>query len=541
MFNENFNKKIKLFFLSDLGIFIMLSLVVFIANFLYFKNFGIYGDDWDAGIYLRFNGLREGVHYWWSVWAGEINNFRPIAVILPIVWFYFFKFFGLPGVHFSIFLIHATAAFLIYKYFSGYAEKYIAFLGALFFALYPTNNAYLWQVATTYVLSLCFVLLSVLSYQKKYKFLAAFLFLFSVLVNEATAMLFVLALIPKHTVSRAEFIKQFKEFAYFFIPILALYIAVRVGFEHTGLIVGGRTKGLLNNFKFSVYLFQFIQAFAVVFFTSWGLAGWKIIQNFKDLNWLTWLVGIAIFAFIRASFETELFKDKNQESLRANYLYFLIGGFVLIFAGRYYGFYFQPSINTLNLDSRYYYAASLAGPVFLVGLLIYAKANFSKFWPNIVTLVAIILGILGIFKISVQRDYANAWLASKEFWRQEIKAFPALRENELVVVYVPKRKLGQLVGVGEAIGDLRKLFPFVYGPTVNGVTTFLTQSIDQTPESFCINSHPFWINRCFQKNNVEVLTFEDNKLVLRKKANPSPDSRSFEQNLPEALKNIILK
>ena len=540
--SASLKEKIKNFISTDYAVLILIAGITFFACFYYFKSFGIYGDDWDAGTYWRFNSLNQGLHYWWSVWAGEVNNFRPLAAALPIMWFYSFKMFGLPGVFLSIYLVHALLGFLIYKFFSKITEKDISILGALFFVLYPTNNAYLWQVATSYVLSLCFIMGAVLAYKaEKRKLIAIILLFISLLINEAPIMLFFMVLIPEQKISLKEFWESLKKFLLFFLPIVFVYAFARISAEHANLIVGGRTKNLVGSFHLFAYIFQFLQAVFVVTCMSWVLAVWKMVKDFHAIGYGAWLIAGLEFFIIRAIIFNKSFLANTKEKIENNFFYFFIAGLLLIIAGRYYGFYFQPSINTLNLDSRYYYAASFGGVVMLVGVMLFFKTRFPQYWKYTLTFFISLIAFLSVFKHSVQLDYANSWTQAKIFWQQFVKQYPSLKDGELAIVYVQPRELGHLVGVGEAIGDLRKVFPYVYKSNVYAVTTFLTQSINFEKDAVCINSHPFWENKCFSTGSVDVLEFKNQNLTIKKPANNLLGSKVNYISFPEGLKNIILK
>jgi hypothetical protein len=501
-------------------VYISLTAICFVSCFLLLRTFGVYGDDWYSSTFLYNNSLWSSVKYWIE-WKGEINNFRPMAVFLPFLWHLGYAALGLSGVFLVIGGLYSLVACLFYKIITRFTPPLIAFAASVLLILYPTNNFYLWQATSTYPLGLMFVLVAVLFFLKN-KYAMAFVFLLcGALSNEASIFVFALALIPNKKISLLEFRRNFISWLKVAGVAVVLYAVARVIAEKTGFLAVERLGFTFDTFNPVSYVLQFFKSIFVVLASSWGFAGWKILKTFQIQHLFVGLLSVAIFALVFLHFKR---KNLNNLPAFAPAWYLLVAGILLICAGRYYGFYFVPSINVLNLDSRYYFSASVGGAVFFAGLiqLIWYKINAKHQKVFALAMCTVVL-FLGVFKYEVQADYSESWKKGKAIWKQLFEQVPSLQPGEVVVVKFPFRPLGTLVDTGEAVGDLRFMIPSIYGPQTLGFSSNFLQEERRTGENICFDSAPYYEDYCVTIDKVYFFSWDGSKLL------PSGKSAELEQ------------
>jgi hypothetical protein len=428
------------------------------------------------------------------------------------------------------------------------ARKFIgahsAIILALLFSLYPTNNFYLWQVTMNYQLGMLLMLLSIFFFWKNRYFYSLILFIVSLLVNEATAMLFVLAILPVviHSFSSElqsgimpkvrSLLKQkaTQIWLWLFFGIIFVYGISRIIAEKTGLINGGRLVSVLGHFSLILYLKQFVTGEITVILLSWAVAGWKILYYTNVSSILIGvIVALLVLVFLRFCTERPLGSFKP--------LYLVLLGIILIIAGRYYGFYYIPSINVLNLDSRYYFSASLGGAMVITGLLEWLRLRYLNFMSYLI-IVCLMFGFLGMFKFQVQTDYSNSWTAAKKIWQTIFAEIPALPAGSLVYVDVPGNNLGKLVGAFQGMGDLRILIPYFYGNGASGISTPYIQNMKQNVGELCFDSAPFYKNQCYSQNLILTFKWQNGELV-QTSGNLSITKNGSKPKIPDGVKRVF--
>jgi hypothetical protein len=526
----------KFFQSSDFFALVMLAGVFFLACFLHFRSFGVYGDDWSAGTYLYHNSLGAALREWWAMGSGEIANFRPLAIILPIMWYFVFQFAGLAGVALVIYILYLSLGWLLYKLLKRSLSPLVALVASLLFLVYPTNNFYLWQVTSTYPLSLIFLFCGVnFFYRKNYWLVFCFLLL-SLLVNEGVFFLFFIALLPTQKLANLkELVAPFSRWLAVTLPAVVLYGILRVVLEAKGIISGGRAVEVLGHFQLVAYAGQFVKSYLVVLVSSWGFVGWKLLYFARPADFL---IGSAVAAISVPVFWRMAKFNNPAGAGKIPVWYIMVMGLALIIAGRYYGFYYVPSINVLNLDSRYYFAASLGGAVFFAGVLEYLIRRFSFKRGMVVILLVLALGFgtLAAFKSSVQRDYTVSWSQAKAVWRSLLSSVPSLQPGQVIILNTPPVVLGELVGLNQGLGDLHLLIPRIYDSAATGYVNSSITAMTFPKNLVCITT-PLE-HFCSSKDNVLFFDISGTRVVPEKNYYFSP---GVVQHIPLPLKAVLEK
>lgn len=514
-------------------VFFSLAAIIFITCFIRFQSFGLYGDDWGAGTYL-FKSTTVDALQGWIEWKGEIGNFRPLAILLPLFWYGGYYFFGLAGVFLVIWTVYIILSFFFYQILRTRMSGIAAYGAALIFALYPTNNFYLWQVTMTYPVGLIFIFLAVWFFWKDKKVISLFFLLCGALVNEATFFIFLLALLPKEKFSWQTFRAAIFRWTQPFGGALVIYSVARIIAERTGVITGGRLAHAAHVFNIWDYIAQFIKAIVVVLMSSWAFIFWKIIHNFRISHLLFGVITVIIVYCM-----WKLFEGERHESTLP-YWYILIMGVVLICAGRYYGFYYIPSLNVLNLDSRYYFASSVGGAVFIAGLIEVLRSKGVYIQRAGLVVCAIVLLFLAVAKYEIQRDYVVAWQEAKAIWRELLYRVPALKEGEAVIITIPPHTLGKLVVANEAVGDLRQFVPQVYGAGSLGFLSTQIQASRREGVRTCIDSSPFYTGLCIPTDHVYYFAWDGRNLLPFGQVFPF-EKRQRDQVFPGKLEHELFR
>lgn len=521
---------------ADFLSLIMLAGVFFLVSFLHFRSFGVYGDDWSAGTYLYHNSVSAALWEWWAQWGGEIANFRPLAAILPLIWFVVYQYLGLAGVFLVIYGLYVFAGWLLYKLLKKSLSPLVALTASMLFLVYPTNNFYLWQVTATYPLSLIF-LFGAAHFFKSKRYLFVFCSLLaSLLTNEGAFFLFFIAMLPTQKLANwKEFFAPLYGWLAVTLPAVLLYGIVRVILETKGLIAGGRAVGVLGHLNAISYLSQFVKSYLVVLVTSWGFAAWKILHFFR---WPDLVIGLTA-ATVSTWVFWKISKLKSKEEAGSIPAWYIMAmGLVLIIAGRYYGFYYVPSINVLNLDSRYYFAASLGGALFFAGLLEYLIQRWRSKQGAIIILLALslIFGFLAVFKSSVQRDYEASWVQAKAIMRSFLSAVPSLQPGQVVILNTPPVVLGELVGPMQVLNALHLLVPRIYNPAARGYISANISGLSFQEKQICITAIPDYF--CVPKDKVLFFNISGTNVVPAKNYYFPP---GVEQHAPPSLKAALEK
>lgn len=491
-------------------IFFSLAIFTFLSCFITFRSVGLYGDDWGAASYLTSHST-IGALRGWIQWHGEIDNFRPLAGLSSVIWYWGYYWFGLSGVALSIWAAFSVLYYLTYVILSKFVSPLSAYFATILFILYPTNNFYLWQVTTIYPLSLILVFSAVLLYWRKQRPLAFLFYLAAALTNESTLFIFLLALLPAEKISFQDLKKSFFSWLKLSSVAIVLYAAVRVISEKIGWVKGGRLAYVLKTFNLLSYIAQFIKGLFIVLFVSWGFVAWKIFTSFKPSQLLAGLLAVALAYLIWIVLQ----KYPAVPTVRPPAWYLLVAGAVLVCAGRYYGFYYVPSINVLNLDSRYYFASSSGAVIFFAGLIeTVVQSKVYKYKTFFTLLMFAIIFCLGVFKYEVQLDYVNAWTEAKNFWHQLITKVPALEPGETILVDFPDRTIGNLVSSGVAIGDLGVFVPGVYGQQTHGFVLSQIESSTTSGDQKCLDATPDITNLCVDQGKIYYFKWDGTTLLV---------------------------
>ncbi|MBL8030451.1 MAG: hypothetical protein JNN11_04355 [Candidatus Doudnabacteria bacterium] len=528
-------KNIRSYFQDNLNVSLclVLGVIIFFTGYAKARSIGLYGDDWGAATFLFEDNVRDAVKDWWHFGSGEISNFRMLDSVLPILWFYAFRLGGMLGVVLVSFFIYWGLAVLLFKILTKSLSVRTAFFGSLLFALYPTNNAYLWHVTLSYSVALLLVFWAVLLFkQSSYKKSLAVL-LASILVNEGVFFIYFLAMLPNvgENVTRNSLWANLKKWLFIVFGILVVYVAARVGAEVTGITGGNRAVSVLGSFNLFAYIAQFIKSFAVVLVIGFAGIFWKIYNAFSSSHiWAGVLTSVLAFVSLRYLKVIEL-NNLNEKSDRRVALFAVLIGLMLIVAGRYYGFYYVPSINILNLDSRYYFAASVGGAVFFAGVFEHLQARYFMLHKLWLIIMCVTLGLCGLMRFEVQKDYADATIEAGSFWKSLHPVVLGAPENSFLYVQIPERVLGRPVGLFEASGDLRNLLPKMYDSGVRGVTSAYVQKVVYEEDRVCLNSSPFYFNTCFQNKDFYSFEWKDGELRQLRREKINPVKTEFTHNI----------
>lgn len=508
-----FFSKLKALFKKNIGrnfsvaIFLALGIIIFVTGYWHLGSLGIYGDDWGASTYVFQPNITRAVSDWWRAGAGEVANFRLLDSVLPVFWYGVFQLFGLKGIIVFNFLCFFVLSWLFYLILKQHVSWITAFLAAVIFSLYPTNNAYLWQVTLSYTLSLICVFSAVLLFYKQRLGWTLFFLLAAIFINEGTFFIFSLALLFPGTQKISEFKPILIKWLKIVIPLTLIYGFTRIGLEMVGLTGGNRAVSILHNFNLASYIFQFFKAEAVVLLISWALAAWKLYYYF-NVNYIFIGVLAAVISFFGL---LQIQKNSIEQKSFTRPLLLILAGLILICAGRYYGFYYVPSINSLNLDCRYYFAASVGGAVVFAGLFEFLLKKYTRARLALFIVAALLVGYLVSFRIAVQNDYAVAWNESKKIWKELLLVLPHVPENSFLYVEIPGKKLGKPVTEFEAVGDLRVTLGLLGRNDILAVTSPFVTNLSLSGTEACVTSPPFYSNRCFPKDKAMGLVWRDRK------------------------------
>lgn len=439
--------------MSKIKIFIILGLLVFIAHYLKYQQFGLYEDDYIVS---------DGMSFTWAQTTSNfINCFKSFERPVGFFTITFFPYLaskvggGIESLHLLGFFIVWLNAVLIYILIKHGFSQANAFAGAVIFILFPADttkglliHAFHLQQSLTYLLLAC------IFYVKNKKVLSYAIAILPLLTYESAILPFFAVPLLAYKWDRA-IIKKIALHLVVIVVILTVYSSIRLhigagmvaekvgkpadialktgGSMIIGPIISGSSfivrpitalMAVCSTDLIDAYHKGYYYVIVVMLLLSWALSKSKSDDG-GGLKGLTYKVSNDVLR-TNLSIETDEYIVKTCKLS-------LVGIIVIIIS---YGLAFthfpptafQGRATSVHLASTIGWSLLGSG---LLGLALQLGDIFKK--KNLaVVILSLYLSLLALFHIRVQDDYVKSWKIQKEFWSEVLRLCPDMTEKTII-------------------------------------------------------------------------------------------------------------
>ena len=493
--------------------FILISLTSFIGNYVYFKNFGFYEDDYfyiTPNIENYFGDVISMIGVRMTNWFYG----HPLIFITDVLTYIGMRLGGLNGLYLMSFLVLTLNSWLVYmilkKIYSG--SDIFAVSGAMMFCLFPANTA---KIMLTFSFSLqialTFLFIATLLYLSGKKQISYVVILGALFLYEPAFMVFwAVPLLKINSVRKKELVKHI----FILLTMLIINLIIRYFMEGEKVLYIfkdvprylNETLSSLLDGPYSIIL-SFLRApeFA--------------IKNFSSGILLFAVLSFAIFMF---AFYGRMKPGEKTETATAGdgtadlKLYpdlakiFFVSLILIVIPYSLPLVYKSADVLTGKM-TIVHTAASFGASIlfasacmFLVSLS--GKKNIKIFMTG---LAGAYLSLLVCYNVLIQKDFVQSWENQREFWNKVRELCPDMTDRTLIFVIqnennkLPQTKFIQSNSWTDPI-ILRQIFDFPYSWTT-------------PPRLFVLNED--WEKRVFLNKdklewNVPVATWDPHTEVL---------------------------
>jgi len=426
-----------------IGVYLILAFLIWLSEFLYFWQFGIYEDDFTRIPSAMAWSWSDFFHQAWWLLSNFYGQGRPIQ---PILVDFFSRLAGGLGNYHSLyifgFLNLTIVAFLFYTVMDRILPRKAALLSAIAFVLYPadTTQPFLYHSLGLYP-SLSFFFVACHFYLSRKPVPAYAMLILSLLTYETIVPVFIAIPIFSFEWTR-NWRREFLVNAVIVAVLLAGAFGLRTLTGEKRVLEMGFNELLTTPF---VHMMQG----PVVSLGTFAYRPYQVIANISlDLFLVIVIAFIFLFALLRRQvFEQEMDDYsflpllKGKRSLRSlspglkQQLIHLVAGFVMLVLA-YALTYTVRAYAITGRDTRVHLSAVVgasvvAGTVFSLFLYSFEKTparNLGK------SLVALLLAMLAGFSVYVQKDYVTSWRYQQAFWGDVVELCSDVESGTVILV-----------------------------------------------------------------------------------------------------------
>ncbi len=430
----------------------LLAIVTWIANFWYFRDLGIYEDDY---VFIG-NNMKMAFSHLFEILKNTFASFfmgRPIGFSL----LYFSTFLGgqLGGLNLLYFIAYSiilTNNILFYLFLRKlWIQPIFCICGTLAYTLFPADNSRTWLTSLQILTAFTFLLIAFLCYFSNKKILSYLAITACLLCYETAFPLFIIAPLFKNNCTKQLYKK------------LTTHVIV-LGFIFTSVFIIRKLYGdsrvtnldLISTLKMSfnevligpfISLYMFAYRIFSIRITSEIL--FLMIVSFVCLFWV----------FLNFKIDPNKITDNAfiLKKLALLSLSLLLLAYPLTLT--------VDATQISGANSRVHNAAAFGASI-LLGLICYLFLTFLKNYrlkQLAFIIIAAYFSLLVGFGLTVQNDNRLSWQYQQAFWSDVIKLAPDLSEK--TVVFIDSPRLNQVWG--------SQLHPFTdYGYGLNVIYIF---------------------------------------------------------------------
>lgn len=415
-----------------------IATVLFVTNYLFSNQFGLYEDDfiWENTLrpmsysFSEVFTVLKAVGTSWLVFEGRPLYFWSDLLMAyiggkaPSLAFGYF-------IGYLIFLINASLLFIV-------TRKILPYAGALFATLtyitFTPDASKVILMHRSIHLSMTWLLLSLLLYQHRYYVLAYLMATACLLTYESFYFAFIAApfLVPSFQKGLAK--RIFVHFVLFFsIAGFMLFLRSAQGDTRTALITGG----------FSALLPRMIMACLIGPLTCVRSFFTAPFEGLANTTWtfclLSALTCLAVWSVFRARLNTqrEPLQEAKTTMLDRQYIWVLLGGLLALSFSYCLAFkpeYYPPTITNGRL-SGVHVGAAFGWSIAIGALVSILSVKLRRFRGIMWLLLFAYLGLAVNYGLTIQaRDYVASWQQQKNFWRELISLSSNFGDGDIILV-----------------------------------------------------------------------------------------------------------
>jgi len=432
--------------MKSIRIYVLLSLIIWLAHFLFAHEFGLYEDDyyfisppfgWDL------NKLSIEILNNFETWPQG----RPIGFSLPILFsFIGYNLGGLYGIYLIAFLILSLNACLVYTLVKMIASDSVGLMAGLAFSLFPpdTTRSFLMH-ATGLQPSLTFLLLASLCYLSGRTKLSYLIIIGSLLTYESPFMVFwgIPLLLKKWD---RKFVKELvRHFVVLGVMLLCVYIIrrltgddrIQMGTESffipikviASMIIGPlATAGLSLFMPFKVLFYLDVKIIFSIL-VSLILIAWIFSKTKVDYKYNANAKEILMYPWLVMKLEEWKVPPDFQELVRISLV-----SIVLLCLGYVFSFTHFPPIAYHGRLTSVHLAASLGSSILfacLGSILVLISDQHLLKYSGVAALVVYFSFAVG-YGVFIQEDFVRSWCAQKDFWAMVLPLIPDLEDGTVI-------------------------------------------------------------------------------------------------------------
>ncbi len=428
-------------------VFLLLAVVAFIADYLYFKSFGFYENDY------------YHITYHLKDTAGDVISFvlirltnwfkgRPLAFLPSVFTFLGMRLGGIQTLYIFGYLILLINSFLVYKILRRIypASEIFAVSGALMFCLFPADSTKIFLTYSyTHQTALTFLLTSGILYLKGWKKLSYFIILGALFSYEPAYMVFfgipLLKLKWDHGIR-----KELMKHSAILISVLVLILVIRLLIQEERVITAIRNPtGFFTDLVYGAFLGP-VFVLRSFFYSP--------VAAFRDFNADFILPASVILILIlaaiwglklnqgRKAVITNQDENPHREAASVHDESFSFTGKLILTSLVLIGLSYTiplmqyPVTSTYGRMSAVHAASSFGGAIFFGAICSFAYYFFKRNNLSLIaaTGIAIYLSSLVCYNLLIQKDFSLSWNNQKTFWTDVKRLCPDITDSTLIFV-----------------------------------------------------------------------------------------------------------
>ena len=460
--------------------FILLAVIIWVADFWHSTSFGLYEDDYNM---VSHGMAMPGQELWKTIRAVflRFEGGKPFhASFVYLFSFLGSRLGGLTVLYWIGYILVTLNAFLFYILLKRIATDSFAFFGAIAYALFSadTNQAWLTH-ALGFQPSLTFLLLAIHCYISERRFLSYMLAFLTLFTYEVTFPVFFAAPLLARKWNK-QTLKVLVGHGLILTSILAIFVLFRYtigeprvsGLSFPEIItvpVTHMVQGPFMSVRSYVHRpYQVLRALngSLALIIVMAIPAFLLILRSTEIEWKVSINGVstsikkAYREGLADSIRDSFFPLKVSSSLN-RIIKMGISGLVMLILAYPLSFTTSP-LSVYGRNTRVHFAAIIGASIIcacICWLILNLAGSLKMKWIGVLV-IAVFFSLMLSFGFMVQDDYRRAWVIQKEFWSDVIPLIPDMEEG--TVVLVDPSRLRDTLYIGANFWNLPRVLDQIY-------------------------------------------------------------------------------
>jgi hypothetical protein len=479
---------------EKIKIVLVFAIITWVAHFWYFREFGLYEDD-----YAFIGGPMNMNFSEFSAFFKHMNlsffQGRIVGVDILLLSAYFVGHWGgLSAIYVVAYLLALTNNLLFLIFLKHIWNKvFFVVCGSLAFILFPADNTRAFLTHIHILPSITFLLLAFISYFNKKKILSYPLIAASFMSYETCFLLFLTAPFFVDN-SRSKLGKEFIKHTFILAILFLSIVAIRKLTGESRIQDLDTITALLASIR-QTFIGPFV-CIGTFFYRPWqvlkSLQGERVIFVFSAFIMLYWLF-IQLWKYqSRKLPEVERVVHVSSLAPLLTIKKLSLLGTALLFLS--YPLIFTTPATLIDGRASRVHTASAIGASILWGILCYLIVNFANSYRQKKLIFSLLAGYFSLligFGLIVQQHNQLSWKYQQAFWKDIIELVPDLSDGQVILVNSPNLAWGS------------QLNPFDWSmPSVLSQIYRFPPQWKTVPKLYKLNSD--WQNKILSNGKVEL-------------------------------------